>query len=48
MYEYLRIIHDNKKYFNNKNLIQTIVDITKIQNIVGLANSYFLVWKLKI
>ena len=43
MYEYLRIIHDNKKYFNNKNLIQTIVDITKIQNIVGLANSYFLV-----
>lgn len=40
MYEYLRILHDNEKYYNDKNLIKTITDITKIQNIVDLANGY--------
>lgn len=43
MYEYLRIIHDTKNYFNDKNLIKTITDITKIKNMAGLTNSYFLV-----
>jgi hypothetical protein len=43
MYEYLKILHDNEKYYNDKNLIKTITDITKIQNIVNLANRYMLV-----
>jgi hypothetical protein len=43
MHEYLRILHDNEKYYNNKNLIKTIIDITKIQNIVDLVNGYMLV-----
>ena len=42
MYEYLRILHDNEKYYNDKNLIKIITDITKIQNIVGLTNRYLL------